>query len=344
MLCIAAFIIFSILGIFSASYRKLAKKGWYCVLRKITFRPCDINFSEELKGKLLGKLIFTHPKLANFLSRFANVFAFIFMILTIWSTLYVAQAGLNLYVYDTCNPQNVESCSLGGEACGIDGGNPEEFSFINTLKRLPDRWQTWRAEEYIAPTATYYQPFDQTKPIALEIIDPSCKFCMKLWDNLKQTRFIDHYNLTYIVYPIELWEEKYKFPYSYLIASYLEATKGVPLTNGSIPGDWLLLEKVFTSKEGAKPIQEVFNETEDQAMVQTKLKQYLAEIGYTVEQIEQIVELSQSNAVKESLKAQRKIVNEQIRTRKIPTIMFDGRRYDRVLQLEELQDLIGKAA
>lgn len=336
MLCIAAFIVFSILGIFSASYRKLAKKGWYCVLRKITLRPCDINFSEELKGKLLGKLIFTHPKLANFLSRFANVFAFLFVILTIWSTLYVAQAGLNLYVYDTCNPQNVESCSLGGEACGIDGGTGE-FGLWSTIQRIPDRWKNWQAKEYVPSTVSYYGGYQESKPVALEIIDPSCKFCKKLGENIKAARFTERNNLAYILYPIELWEGKYKFPHSYLIASYIEATKKVPLANAPISGDWQLLEKIFSDSKDDKTMQEIFNATEDAAMVTTQLQQYLQQIGYSEEQIKTIATTSTSSEVKDSLNAQRKIVNDEIRTRKIPTLLFDGRRYDRVVDVEQLQ-------
>ncbi len=338
MLCIAAFIIFSILGIFSASYRKLAKKGWYCVMRKLTFRPCDINFSQELKGKLLGKLIFTHPKFANFLSRFANVFAFIFVILTIWSTLYVAQAGLNLYVYDTCNPQNVESCSLGGEACGIDSiSSTNEFSVWNTIARMPDRWKTWEAEAYVPATVSYYGGYQAEKPVALEIIDPSCVFCKKLGENIKAAGFTSRYNLAYILYPIEISAENYKFPHSYLIASYIEAAKKVPLANATITGDWQLLEKVFGQSPDGRTMQEVFNATEDASKVTTQLHQYLQQIGYTEEQIVTITNLSSSDEVKASLNAQRKIVNEQIRTRKIPTILFDGRRYDRVVDVDKLQ-------
>lgn len=338
MLCIAAFIVFSILGIFSASYRKLAKKGWYCVLRKVTFRPCDINFSEELKGKLLGKLIFTHPKIANFLSRFANVFAFIFVILTVWSTLYVAQAGLNLYVYDTCNPQNVESCSLGGEACGIDSlAATDDFSIWNTIVRIPDRWKNWDAKAYVPSTVSYYGGYQESKPVALEIIDPSCKFCKKLGENIKAAQFTDRYNLAYILYPIEQSEQKYKFPHSYLIASYIEATKKVSLSNAPISGDWQLLGKIFSDTRDGKSMQEIFNATKDADIVKAQLKDYLKQIGYTEAQVVTITNLSDSDEIKENLRAQSKIVNEQIRTRKIPTLFFDGRRFDRVVDVEKLR-------
>ena len=104
MFCIAAFVVLFICGIFSAAYRKLARKAWHCVLRRITFRPCDINFSEEMKGKLLGKIILIHPRLARFLDRWIDVFAWIFAILSIWSLAAVSLAGLNLLIYDTCDP------------------------------------------------------------------------------------------------------------------------------------------------------------------------------------------------------------------------------------------------
>ncbi|MBP7056892.1 hypothetical protein KBB08_00185, partial [Candidatus Gracilibacteria bacterium] len=86
-----------------------------------------------------------------------------------------------------------------------------------------------------------------------------------------------------------------------------------------------------------KTVQEVFNATEDANVVKAQLQQYLQQIGYSEEQVGTIVNLSTSDEVKASLKAQRTTVNEQIRTRKIPTILFDGRRYDRVVDVDKLQ-------
>jgi len=85
MFCIAAFIVFLFLGIFSVRYRKLAKKAWSCVARKITFRPCEIGFKEDAKNILIGKLILTKPKLAKFLDKWIELFAAIFVILSISS-------------------------------------------------------------------------------------------------------------------------------------------------------------------------------------------------------------------------------------------------------------------
>ena len=72
MFCIAAFIVFLILAIFSATFRPLAAKAWHCVLRRVTLRPCDIDFSEEMKGKIIGKLMIHSPGLARFVNRWID--------------------------------------------------------------------------------------------------------------------------------------------------------------------------------------------------------------------------------------------------------------------------------
>tara|TARA_B100000745_G_scaffold297227_1_gene243840 strand:+ start:2310 stop:3380 length:1071 start_codon:yes stop_codon:yes gene_type:complete len=356
MFCIAAFIIFVILGIFSARYRKLAKKAWSCVARKITFRPCEIGFKEEEKNVLIGKLILTKPRLAKFLDKWIEIFATIFVILSIWSLLVVFQSGLNLLVYDTCYPKNVESCSLGGEACGVSTGGQTFFEaaknlelltwtkdetvfLVKTVSRIPDRFKNWKPEEYIGGSATYYVPFDPQKKVALEIIDPGCKFCAKLWKNIKTAEFENKYNLTYIPYAIPDTETPsgFKFPNSPLVISYLEAVKIYPL-DSEIPADWQILERLFLGKtpEGAS-YQENFNLLYSKKEAEDILIQWLEDVGYSNEQIKNIQKTAQSTDIKKTIETQVKIVEDEIRTIKIPTIIFDERRYDRVIGPEKLK-------
>ncbi len=357
MFCIAAFIIFAILAVFSASYRPLAAKAWHCVLRRISFRACDISFGEEMKGKLVGKLVFTHPRLARFLNRWIDWLSFAFVILSIWSLLYVANAGLNLWVYDTCDPKSAESCSLSGEACGIDQsslgfsqavteGRLDEWAagpftrFAETLSRIPDRLKTWDAKEYLGPSATFYRPLDTGKPYALEIIDPGCKFCKKLTKNMKEAGAMDAVNVSYLLYPIRSGTGGYKFPHSSLMASYIEATKHVPLTKGdtSVAPDWQLLGKIFAEPQGNDvDLQTRFNIGMTKTDAERMLRALLAEIGYNPGEIDLIAEAAVSADVQASLAAQRKIVEERIRTIKIPTLLFGGRRYDRVIDAERLR-------
>ena len=57
MFCLIALIIFSILGIFSATHRQLAKEALDCVFRRVTLRPCNTGFDKKVKGKVIGKLL-----------------------------------------------------------------------------------------------------------------------------------------------------------------------------------------------------------------------------------------------------------------------------------------------
>lgn len=356
MFCIAAFIIFAILGIFSASYRQLAKRAWQCVWKKIRLKPCDINFQEEMKSRLLGRLVVTKPRLARFLDRWIGALSILFVVLSIWSLVIVVNSGLNLFVYDTCNPNNAESCSLGGEACGINTGKPGFWTslktgqvvtwatdgattFGQTVSRIPNRLKTWDAKEYVSEANTYYTPYDPAKPTALEIIDPGCKFCAKLFGNIKQTGFADKYNLTYLVYPIpdSRNENGYRFPHSRLIASYTEAAKLYPL-DSSIPADWQILEKVFTGKDAdGISFQEKINVAYTEQETESLLLSWLKEMGYSETQLQQIKEAARSGQIKDSLNRQKDMVENKIQTIKIPTIMFDGRRYDRAVGPEKLQ-------
>lgn len=360
MFCIAAFIIFAILSLFSASYRPLAKKAWHCTWRRITFRPCDISFGEEVKGRLIAKLILKHPRMARFIDRWSNVIAFFFVALSIWSLVYVFNAGLNLWVYDTCNPASAESCSLSGEACGVNQNVltlrqaivqgrlgtwvAGPFTrFADTVSRIPDRLRTWEATDYLAPRPTYLAPFDAGKPTALEIIDPGCKFCKKLTRNLIAAGVPDRANVSYLLYPIPTASGGTKFPHSLLVASTIEAAKRVPLAGSQLgaPGDWRLIEAIFADPTDGSDVdlQTKINIGMTRKDVVQTLRQLLADIGYRSDQVAQIEALATSPDIAAALQAQKSIVEQRVRTIKIPTLLIGSRRFDRVVDVQRLQGL-----
>ncbi|MGA2711873.1 MAG: hypothetical protein ABSG41_02110 [Bryobacteraceae bacterium] len=359
MFCIAAFVVLFVCGIFSAAYRELARKAWHCVVRRVTFRPCDINFSEEMKGKLLGKIILVHPRLARFLDRWIDVFAWIFAILTVWSLASVSLAGLNLLIYDTCNPAHAENCSLSGEACSISSYTPgfweslrqghplqwfstEAGTLGDTISLIPARFKTWKPEDYISAGNTSYRPFDPAKPWALEIVDPGCSACASLFANIKTAGFENRYNLTYIAFPIPdpTTFSHYKFMNSYLIATYLEAMKQVVPAHptGNVPPDWRLLERIYTGVDpGGVKWQERFNLSFDPDQARRILGEFCKDFGYSDDQREQIAKLATSQEIAARLRANKAVVEQRIRTVKIPTILFGGRRYDRVVTPKQLK-------
>jgi hypothetical protein len=359
MFCIAAFVVLFICGIFSAAYRDMAKKAWHCVLRRVTFRPCDINFSEEMKGKLIGKIILVHPRLARFVDRWIDLFAWVFAGLSIWSLAMVSMAGLNLLVYDTCNPAQAENCSLSGDACSISSyvpgfwelvrqGQPQQWfvteakTLSETIGLVPVRFRTWKPEEYISAGSRTYRPVDPAKGWALEIVDPGCHACADLFANIKASGFENRYNLAYLAFPIPdktNWSG-YKFMNSYLIATYLEAMKQVTPAHPSsdVPADWRLLETIYTGTDSAGvKWQERFNLKFDPDQTRRVLGEFCSEFGYSDKQREEIAKLAVSKEIAERLSAQKVIVEQRIHTVKIPTILFGGRRYDRVLTPRQLK-------
>lgn len=356
MFCIFAFVVFLILGIFSARYRGLAKKSWKCVGTKLTFRTCDISLKEEIRSQFIGSFIVKYPRFARFMDRWAETIAFIFVALSIWSLLVVINSGINYYVYDTCSPSDPESCTLSSGACGIGAYKPgfidslmagevidwaktETVDYFAKFKLIPDRMKTWKAEEYVAKTASYYYKYDAKKPTALEMIDPGCIYCGKMFVATKNVDFAKKYNFTYLIYPIPKNDARteFKFKNSYLFARYVEASKKFSKDDGSIPLDWKLLERIYTGKdEKGNEYQKLFNEKYSSDEAEQKIKDFIIESGYSINTVSQISEYAKSDEVKASIEDQANIVKNRVRTVKIPTIIFNERRYDRVVDEKTL--------
>jgi len=112
MICIVSLIIFSILGIFSATHRALAREALTCVFRRITLRPCDTGFKEKIKGRVTVRLLTHSPALARFFNRHSELLSWIFIILMIWSTVFVIRGGYNYYLYGSCNGLNATGFCL----------------------------------------------------------------------------------------------------------------------------------------------------------------------------------------------------------------------------------------
>jgi len=113
MICIVAFAIFAVLGIFSAKYRSLAKESFECVFKMITFKPCESQLDQRIRAKVVGKVFKRNRAMAGFLNRHFEVISWIFVVLMIASTVLSAQAIYNLVVFNNCNgPNTTEACAL----------------------------------------------------------------------------------------------------------------------------------------------------------------------------------------------------------------------------------------
>lgn len=110
VICIVALVVFSILSIFSAKYRPLAKDAFECVFRMITLRPCNVKLEERIKTKMTTKLM-KFPNIARVFYKHFKLFSWMFTILFFASLIYSGYSLYNLFVYGTCDP-NSDTCVL----------------------------------------------------------------------------------------------------------------------------------------------------------------------------------------------------------------------------------------
>jgi len=103
MICIIALAVFSILAIFSVSYRPLAKESFDCVFRRITLRKCTTGLDTRLKSTIVGRIMKTSPKTAKITYKYFEVFSWLLVLLMIGSLFYSAYGLYNYAAHGNCN-------------------------------------------------------------------------------------------------------------------------------------------------------------------------------------------------------------------------------------------------
>lgn len=363
MICIAAFIILLLIWLCTPvmkllGFKKQAKninsmfkKSMHCFSRRVTLRACDSNFGDEIKHSILRKLIVKHKKWVKPVSIGIEVVSFAIVIVSIWSILTVVKSGLALYTFGTCNVQQPDACALSGsEACTIDGSNGEPAvirwftEWGEIFDAMPSKWTTWNAEELVVEDSSYYGEFsgknENSNAVAVDIFDPGCIICRRSFIAQKESGFFEKYRTHLIPYVITS-NEGDKFENSKLLAQYFEAIRGVQPENGEkISPEWFLAEKIFNGKDSTGVTwQEAFNGVSIKAYsaekVEVKIAEWLKGVGYSSEQIAQISKKAKSEEVSKKLEANKKLVEEQIKTKKIPTMIFDGKRHEGQFKAEK---------
>lgn len=353
MICIAAFIILLVIWLFTPALRlfgfkkqadtisRLFKKATYCFTRRATFRACDSNFKDEIKDSVLSKLIVRHKNWVKPVSIGIEISAFLIILVTIWSLLTVAKAGLALYVYGTCDVRTPDACALSSaEACSIDSvgsGNPvvdwfDEWGEV--FGALPARLTNWKAEDFVPEGATYFgQDTGSVQPteVAIDLFDPGCIICRRSYQAQKDSGFFNKYK-TYVIPYVIRGEDGDKFTNSELLARYLEAVRGIDSEKG-VGAEWVIIDNLFAKKdENGDYYQDAFNGTAGRAYPEEKavetIHAWLEEAGYSKDEIKQISVDADSEFVQEKLIHNRDIIENQIKTKRIPTMIFDSKKHE----------------
>ncbi|MAG08203.1 hypothetical protein CMO89_01915 [Candidatus Woesearchaeota archaeon] len=113
MICVLALIVFGVLGIFSATHRKLAAEAFDCVFRRMTFRKCTSNLDQRLKSQITGRMMRKNVKLARIVFRHFELLSWFFLIMFFSSMIYSGFIVYNYALYGNCyGPESDAFCPL----------------------------------------------------------------------------------------------------------------------------------------------------------------------------------------------------------------------------------------
>ncbi|MDR3125873.1 MAG: hypothetical protein LBU20_02280 [Candidatus Nomurabacteria bacterium] len=351
MVCVAAFIVLALCVLSLPAVRifnrpaadsiwKLFRKSVYCFTHRVTFRKCDSTFKDDIKNSLLRKVVVKHANWVKPLSAVIETLSVVVILLTVWSLLVAFKSGVNLLAYDTCTPDQPEACVVGNaEACSAvganDGKNILEWTgnwFVeigDALAAIPPKFADWPAADFLPENPSFYSTYDAAKPVALDIFDPSCKWCKESFKNQLDSGFLERYNVAVIPYALKDGND-FRFKNSDLLVRYLEAVKLVELESSDRPAQWRIIERIFTESNQHGLWQNDFINYYDNTQARAVLNDWLAEFGYSSSEVERLVDLVDSAQVAENVAKNRHIVENQIKIVKIPTTLFDGKRHDGV--------------
>lgn len=343
MVCIAAFIVLCIVGIFVAflsifrrdigkKYWAVFKKSWGCVGKKVRLQKCETNFKDDVKNSLLSKVVLKHPTWVKPLGVAIEVSAILIVFITIWSLVEAVKALLALWVFGTCNVSQPASCALGAEVCGIDAAeptNPIEWTgrwfseWGEIFANIPDRFHSWEVEDYLVEPYSFASKYQDGKPLAMDIFDPGCTVCIQSYRNQKNSGFFDNYNTVLMVYPIRLPDGSYKFNNSDLVARYMHAADYMDTDYSR-----KILDRIFTESNADGIMYQTVIIQSSRADAEKLLRSWLKEFGMETQKITELAELANGDTVTAIMDAVSDMVENQIHVKGIPTLIYNGKKHN----------------
>ena len=167
MVCIAAFIILALIGVFVAlisifkpkvgkSYLKMLKKSWGCLGKKVRLQKCETGFKDDVKNTLLSRVIVKHPKWVKPLSVIIEVISIAIVVIAVWALLTAIKSLLAIWALGSCNVTKPSACSLGAEICSIDESEPTNVleatgrwftEWGEIFEAIPDKFHSYNADD-----------------------------------------------------------------------------------------------------------------------------------------------------------------------------------------------------
>ena len=350
MVCIAAFIILALIGIFVAiisifkpqvgkNYWKMFKKAWGCLWKKVRLQKCETGFKDDVKNTILSRVIVKHPKWVKPLSAVIEVLSVVIVIVAVWALLTAVKSLLALWALGSCNVSKPEACGLGSEVCSINASEPtnvfeatgrwfEEWGEI--FEAIPDKFRSYNANDYEFNYVSINPGSGADKPTAVDIFDPGCTVCMVSYNNQKKSGFFDHYDVHLVPFAIQDADGTYKFKNSAIIVKYMFAVEQV--RSGMAVE---ILDRIFTWKgENDLSYQVLFNEFYSEEQAVAKLEEWIKELGFDENGLKNLRTIVDYPETTDKMNANREIIENQLRVKGIPTMIYDGKRHTGLYKAE----------
>lgn len=341
MVCIAAFIILAVIGVFVAlasifkpklwkSYTKALKKAWGCLWKKVRLQKCETGFKDDVKNTLLSRIMLKKPKLVKPLSILIEILSVIIVVVVIWAILTAVKSLLALWALGSCNVTKPSACSLGAEVCSIDESEPQNplevtgrwfTEWGEIFAAIPDKFRTYNAEDYNFNYITVNN--NNNSSIAIDIFDPGCSVCMQSYRNQKAAGFFNQYNVRLVPFAIQDVDDNYKFKNSEVIVRYMFAAEQV---RSGLAME--IIDKIFTEKnsEGIS-YQNKFNEDYSHDEAVSKLESWIKDAGVDESGVAEIRKIADYDEITTKMKENREIIEHQINVKGIPTMIYDGKKH-----------------
>ena len=342
MVCIAAFIILAVIGVFVAAisifkpkigkaYLKALKKAWGCLWKKVRLQKCETGFKDDVKNTLLSRVIIKHPKWVKPLSIIIEIISVLIVIIAIWAILTAIKSLLALWVLGSCNVTQPSACSMGAEMCGIDEEEPSNIfeatgrwftEWGEIFEAIPDKFKTYNPEDY---SFNYVTTTEQSleKPIAVDIFDPGCSVCMFSYRNQKEAGFFDNYDVRLVPFAIQGADNTYKFKNSEIIVRYMFAAEQIE-SGLAIK----LLDHIFTEKDDdGVSYQTLFNEFFSRDEAVAKLEAWLKEAGVKSDGVKEIRKIVEYPETTSKMSENRNLIENELKVKGIPTMIYDGKKH-----------------
>ena len=350
MVCIAAFIILALIGVFVAiisifkpqvgkSYWKMFKKAWGCLWKKVRLQKCETGFKEDVKNTILSRVIVKHPKWVKPLSIMIEVVSVVIVVAAVWALLTAIKSLLAIWALGSCNVSKPEACGMGAEVCSINASEPsnpieatgrwfEEWGEI--FEAIPDKFRTYNAEDYDFNYVSVNPGSGADRPIAVDIFDPGCSVCMISYRNQKEAGFFDTYDVHLVPFAIQDADGNYKFANSEIVVRYMFAVE--QLRSGMAVK---LLDHIFTERnDDGLSYQSVFNDvyTRDEAISQ--LETWIVQDGFDKDGLKELRAIVAYPEITDKMTDNRNIIEKELRVKGIPTTIYNGGRHTGLWQAE----------